>query len=232
MTPTGNNDGLLQNLKRIWHGLWNPPKEQPVQMPRPPEVDAALLDDQVQLEGEGFGKLLGRHYEINFRSDLDPVALMRLVHQNVAWLSPDALANFEKTAGSQWALRVGDEFEITILGPWNGRVRVIAVDDTSFSFMTLKRHPEAGRIRFAAAKAGQNQLRFTIDSWARSRDAVVGTAYALGGKSVQTTTWQTFLERVVLLARGQPIGEVTTFERDLDEANIPELVTQQPVLKS
>jgi Domain of unknown function (DUF1990) len=229
MTPTQNGSGLLQSLKRIWHGLWHPPKEQAALMPAPPEIDAALLDDQVQLEGEGFGKLLGRHYEIRFRSDLEPAVLMRLVHQNVAWLSPEALANFEKTAGSQWALRVGDEFEIAILGPWNGKVRVIAVDDTSFSFMTLKGHPEAGRIRFAAAKAAEGQLRFTIDSWARSRDAVVSTAYALGGKSVQTTTWQTFLERVMLLANGQPIGEVTTFERDLEGANVPGLVTQKAV---
>jgi hypothetical protein len=224
MTPTSTSNGLLQNLKRVWDTLWNPPQAQPVAMPQPPEIPPELIDDDVQLEGDGFGQLIGRHYEIRFSSSLEPAALMRLVHQNVSWLSPEALANFEKTSGAAWNMRIGDEFEITILGPWNGRVRVTAMDEQSFSFVTLKGHPEAGRIRFAVERPmynGRGVLRFTIDSWARTRDAVVNAAYNLGGKNVQTTTWKTFLERVVVLARGDAIGEVTTFERDLEAASKP-----------
>jgi hypothetical protein len=218
MTPAPTSNGLWHNLRRVWDGLWNPPKERAAAMPEAPSIPANLLDDDVQLEGDGFGKLLGRHYEIRFSSRFEPDALMALVHRNVAWLSPEALANFEKTSGAGWAMRLGDEFEITILGPWNGRVRVIAMDEHSFSFVTLKGHPEAGRIRFSVERVGRNVLRFSINSWARARDAVVNTAYALGGKNVQTTTWKTFLERVVVLSEGNAICEVTTFERDLENA--------------
>ena len=48
-------------------------------------------------------------------------------------------------------MRVGDEFTIRIPGPWDGPVRAVEVDATSFGFVTLEGHLEAGRIRFGAA---------------------------------------------------------------------------------
>jgi uncharacterized protein (UPF0548 family) len=190
--------------------LVRPAQKRVTPMPPPPAIPEHLLDNEAQLSGDGFGALLGRQYIVRFSTSLEPVALMDLAKRNLNWLSPDELASFEKTSGSTWALKLGDEFDIQILGPWNGRVRVIEVTPTAFSFITLRGHPEAGRIRFAVTRQGAGQLRFSITSWARSRDAVVDLGYSkLGvGKGVQTTAWRTFLERVVQLGQGRMIGEI------------------------
>lgn len=188
-------------------------------LPDPPTVPAHLLTENVQLEGEGFGKLLGRHYAVRLRSTLEPNALMDRVKQNLSALSPDELAAFEKTNGSPWGLKLGDEFDIQILGPWNGAVRVIEVAPDAFSFVTLRGHPEAGKIRFAVTRGATGELNATITSWARSRDAVVDLGYdKLGlGKGLQTTTWRTFLERIATLSESEMIGEVIVSEQPLEE---------------
>ena len=201
--------------------LVRPPRKRVTPLPPPPAIPAELLDDEAQLAGDGFGALLGRQYSVRFSTPLEPVALMDLAKRNLNWLSPDELAAFEKTSGSTWALKPGDEFDIQILGPWNGRVRVIEVTPSAFSFVTLRGHPEAGRIRFAVTLQGADRLRFSITSWARSRDAVVDLGYSkLGvGKGVQTTAWRTFLERVVQLGQGKMIGEIDVSEQVLEEAS-------------
>ncbi|MCV4939648.1 DUF1990 domain-containing protein, partial [Escherichia coli] len=79
--------------------------------------------------------------------------------------------------GQPWEMRVGDEYDIRILGPWNGSVRVDEVGPTSFTLVTLKGHPEAGKIRFSA-EAAERTLCFRIESWARSRDGLVQFAYS------------------------------------------------------
>jgi Domain of unknown function (DUF1990) len=187
-------------------------------LPPPPEIPPDLIDAEVQLEGDGFGKLLGRYYEVRFHSQLQPEALMARVKRNVTKLSPDELAAFEKTSGTPWALRLGDEFDITIWGPWNGRVRVIEITPDSFSFLTLRGHPEAGRIRFAVTQLSPGLLRFNITSWARSRDAMVDLTYdkLSVAKTLQANTWRTFLERVVELGEGSIVGNVEVSEQTLE----------------
>jgi Domain of unknown function (DUF1990) len=138
----------MARVQGLVNQFFNPARAPIQALPTAPEVPANLIDDQVQLEGEGFGKLLGRRYEVVFKSALQPTQLMTQVVRNLDQLSPDELAAFEKSQGSSWGLKLGDEFEITILGPWNRRVRVIEVAADAFSFVTLKGHPEAGRIRF------------------------------------------------------------------------------------
>ncbi|NJK45014.1 MAG: DUF1990 family protein [Pleurocapsa sp. SU_196_0] len=162
--------GWFSRLQGFFAQLRHPTKERLTPLPDPPVIPTNLMSDDVQLEGDGFGKLLGRRYEVSFSSTLEPEALMRRVKQNVSALSPEELAAFEKTSGSPWVLRLGDEFDITIWGPWNGRVRVIEVTEDAFSFVTLRGHPEAGIIRFAASRLHSGALRFHITSWARSRE--------------------------------------------------------------
>ncbi len=211
--------GWLARLQGLFKQLLNPALRPVQALPTAPEMPAEFMDAQVQLEGEGFGKLLGRRYEVVFKSGLQPSALMTKVTQNLDQLSPEELASFEKTQGSSWGLKLGDEFEITILGPWNGRVRVIEVAADAFSFVTLQGHPEAGRIRFAVQSTKPGMLRFNITSWARSRDALVDLTYdKLNiGKNIQTTAWQTFLERVVELGNGRQVGKIEVSEQPLEE---------------
>lgn len=217
--PQTARPGVLARLLGFFKQMRKPVIERRAPLPDPPVVPAHLVTENVQLEGEGFGKLLGRHYAVRLRSMLQPSALMDRVKQNLSALSPDELAAFEKTNGSAWGLKLGDEFDIQILGPWNGSVRVIEVTSDAFSFVTLRGHPEAGKIRFAVKRGAAGELLATITSWARSRDAVVDLGYdKLGlGKGLQTTTWHTFLERIAILSESEMIGEVVVSEQPLEE---------------
>jgi hypothetical protein len=159
----------------------------------------------VQSAADGAGHMMHRRYDIVLPGTQHTCdSLLRTIQQNFAELSPSALADFEKTHGSPWQMRVDDEYTITMLGPWNGAVRVRACDAQAFTLVTLDGHPEAGHITFSVApdNAVPDALRVRIESWARSRDALVDVAYAtLGiGKQVQTEVWVTFLQRVSALA--------------------------------
>ncbi|GAB2861207.1 DUF1990 domain-containing protein [Hymenobacter ruber] len=169
----------------------------------------------------GSGPLLERRYFIDVaRARKSPAQLMAEVQADVPRFSPDALANFKKKEGNDNALQVGDEFSITILGPWDGCVRVTEVSATSFEFITLEGHPEAGRIRFETHYLDESPdvLRFEIRSSARSRDGLVAFAYDTlgGGKLLQEATWVEFCRRVAAASGGQALSDVVveTFRHD------------------
>ncbi len=179
-----------------------------------PEDDSGAM----QSLKDGSGPIFERTYTVQFTSDLTPEMLMKSIKANLADFSPQTLAAFEKSSGHPWAMRVGDEYAITILGPWNGSVRVIESTPTSFSFVTLEGHPEAGTIHFqiTADPTRPGALEFQIRSTARARDALVQAAYGTlrVGQAVQESAWTTFCERVVEAAGGRVIGrvEVSTTE--------------------
>lgn len=172
----------------------------------------------------GSGPWLERRYYIDVvRPRLTPAQLMAQVQADLPHFSPDLLADFKKESGAEHApLQVGDEFGIKILGPWNGRVRVTHAGPTSFGFITLEGHPEAGRIRFEAHYLDERpgELRFEIRSWARSRDGLVAFAYDTigGGLLMQEATWCEFCRRVAAASGGQALAEVTveTYKHEPD----------------
>ena len=169
----------------------------------------------------GSGPLLERRYFIDVaRARQSPARLMAEVQADVSRFSPEALADFKKKTGGDGPIKVGDEFHITILGPWNGSVRVSDVSATAFELITLEGHPEAGRIRFEAHYLDESPdvLRFEIRSSARSRDGLVAFAYDTlgGGKLMQEATWVEFCRRVAAASGGQALGNVIveTFRHD------------------
>lgn len=196
--------------------------------PRP--VPARLMrgGPRVQLPGDGHGPLFHRRYAVDIAgAQVGAEALMARVKANLSDFSPRILAHFEKTRGDATELREGDEYHITILGPWNGRVRVVEAQPTSFTFITLEGHPEAGQIMFSLEPhpTRRGTLRFEICSWARSRDMIVGLTYKeVGvGKEVQKSAWVTFCERVAEASGGRALGEVSvvTEEHGFDGEVIP-----------
>jgi Domain of unknown function (DUF1990) len=182
----------------------------------------------IQPVEDGKGPIIERSYRVNFTSALKPEALMQIIKANLADFSPETLASFEKSSGQPWTMRVGDEYQITILGPWNGGVRVIESAPTAFSFVTLEGHPEAGTIRFSIAPhpSKRGVFCFEIRSKARARDTVVQIAYNAmnAGPSVQESAWTTFCERVVETSGGKAIGpvEVSTLETNSAQDDAPE----------
>lgn len=117
-------------------------------------------------------------------------------------LSPQIMAKFEKIKGREGELKVGDEFHIHISGPWDGPVRVIEVEDDSFTLSTLKGHMEAGRIQFRIVKEGR--VRFEIESIARSKDSIVDLLYDKlpFAKLAQRKMWELVCESFYETANG------------------------------
>jgi hypothetical protein len=190
--------------------------------PRPVPKAVFWGRQRVQLPGDGVGPLFHRRYFVDFdapRLRLRP--LMDKIKAELAEFSPKLLADFTKVKGLPGEMQVGDEYTIEILGPWNGDVRVSEVTPTSFTFVTLEGHPEAGQITFALRRQPTRPwaVRFEISSWARSRDMLVSLGYHEGkiGKVIQENAWTTFCERVVEASGGKARGEVQVVTEERSE---------------
>lgn len=181
-------------------------------------LDALTAASDIQHASAGSGALVHRQYEIRLDGvSYSAAALCQLMQRHIAELAPAGLAAFEKSEGSEQVFRAGDEYEITMLGPWNGTVRVHEVTPQQFTLVTLEGHPEAGQITFSAHDTGiAGSKRVLVESWARARDGVVQVAYrAFGiGRQVQTEVWITFLQRLAEMAgaRNTPEVRITTEE--------------------
>lgn len=178
-----------------------------------------------QTASRGAGPLIHRRYEVELPDRaISRDIVLRLMQLHLTELAPSALADFQKSEGTDTVFRVGDEYAITMLGPWNGTVRVAEMTSDSFTLVTLEGHPEAGHITFSVHEDAQapSTLRVMIESWARSRDALVAVAYGtLGiGKQVQTEVWITFLQRLAELAGVHTRPEVSITTETLPESAV------------
>ncbi|GAB5534446.1 MAG: hypothetical protein Rubg2KO_06950 [Rubricoccaceae bacterium] len=178
-----------------------------------PEPTGASSDREAQSVEEGTGPQFHRTYRVTIRNaGVAPEELIGHIQADIQTFVPNELARFEKVKGDASSFTVGDEFDIHITSPWDGPVRVIDQDASSFTFGTLEGHLEAGQIRFSAGPhdAFEGGLRFTIESWARSRDALVDLAYDDVGlaKAAQQAMWTFFCQQVVDASGGERVGEV------------------------
>lgn len=190
--------------------------------PRPVPKEIFWGRQRVQLPGDGYGILFHRRYLVEIaRPRRGARALMDQIKAELPEFSPQLLADFNKTKGDPRQMRVGDEYEIKILGPWNGGVRVSEVTPRAFTFVTLEGHPEAGQITFELSRAPLRPwaMRFEISSWARSRDMIVSLGYHEGkvGKAIQQNAWVEFCERVVKASGGKALGEVRVVTEERGE---------------
>ena len=195
-------------------------------VPAPGSSQGGETARDAQLAPAGSGPLVHRRYDVLITGcAMSASALLRMLQRNLSDLAPSALAHFEKSHGSDGLARVGDEYEITMLGPWNGRVRVIESTPRHFTLVTLDGHPEAGHITFSVAATGEftDTLQVLIESWARARDSVVAVAYeTLGvGKQMQAEVWITFLQRLSALAGMEHTPEVRITTEELASAATP-----------
>jgi hypothetical protein len=225
--------GSLGLLALVWRRIAAPRAERRIAQshsavvaPEPARQVEVIADDAQPLQS-GVGPLFHRQYEILLAgTSLEADAVLRLMQRHMAELAPSSLAHFEKTTGSDGLARVGDEYEITMLGPWNGRVRVVSSSARRFTLETLEGHPEAGHITFSVSPFGdyETTLRVHIESWARARNALVSAAYGtIGlGRQMQTEVWITFLQRLSTLAGVEETPEVRiTTETHADDAVAP-----------
>jgi Domain of unknown function (DUF1990) len=175
-----------------------------------PAGEGSQPGDGRQPVSAGVGPLLHRRYSVSIAgSRMGPGTLIDKVAAKLNQVSPE-MAVFRKTRGADGALRYGDEFVVRMPGPWDGPVRVVHRDATSFRLATLQGHLEAGQIEFRAQPDGDT-LRFEIESWARAGDRLADVMYnkLRLAKEVQLNMWTHFCIRAAALAGGRPRGGIT-----------------------
>jgi hypothetical protein len=172
----------------------------------PPELPPGVSRDEVQPPSTGAGPLFHRVYRARIRAaELAPDALLTAIATDPDRVAPSEFASFTKVHGEEGAMAVGDEYVVRMPGPWDGPVRVVERTPTSFRFVTLDGHLEAGQIQFTAADG-----EFRIESWARAGDRLSNLLYdrLRMSKEVQLHMWTSVIERVAALAGGRLTGGI------------------------
>jgi hypothetical protein len=185
-------------------------------LPQPASQDTEPGERRQDISA-GSGPLLRRYYGARIvGSDMSPAGLIDTVSANLNRASPE-MAVFRRTGGRDGTLRRGDEFVVRMPGPWDGPVRVVNRDPTSFRLATLDGHLEAGEIEFRAAADG-DALRFEIESWARAGDRLADLLYnrLRLAKEIQLNMWSHFCVRAAGLAGGRLSGGVTIRTRRVE----------------
>jgi hypothetical protein len=185
----------------------------------PPELPADVSGDEVQPASDGAGPLFHRRYAMLVREPRTTAEeLIARVAGDLNKVTPTSFAVFQKVAGDDEGMSVGDEYVVRMAAPWDGPVRVIDRTPRSFRFATLDGHLEAGQIEFRAAPAPEG-LRFEIESWARSGDRLSNVLYhkLRMAKEVQLHMWTSFLERVAKASGGRLTGGIDIHTRRVED---------------
>jgi hypothetical protein len=210
-----------------WQYMWRTTPMHRAEVPgsavddAPPPLPPGVSDDEVQLPEHGAGPLFHRRYRACIRdSKYTPEELMELVSGAPDRVAPTEFASFQKVHGEEGRMALGDEFVVRMPGPWDGPVRVVDVQPTSFRLVTLAGHLEAGQIEFTAAQDG-DRLVFRIESWARSGDRLSDLLYdrVRMAKEIQLHMWTSLLERVARTAQGRITGGIEIDTRRVHHAD-------------
>lgn len=196
-------------------GVW--PTDAPPDLPE----DANLAE--LQSFEDGVGPLVHRIYRTRIvGSPLTPGQLMTRMSENLDGVAPSEFATFQKLEGREGQLDTGHRYVVRMPGPWDGPVRVIAADATSFRLATLSGHLEAGQIEFRVS-ADYRSLWFEIESWARNGSRLSDLFYSRLriSKEVQLHMWSSVLQRIVRLAEGRMEGGVVITTRAIAPDALP-----------
>jgi uncharacterized protein (UPF0548 family) len=197
-------------------GSW--PADAPPQLP----ADADL--SELRRFEDGVGPLVHRIYRTRIvGTTLTPEQLMARMTANLDGVAPSEFATFQKVDGEDEGLGKGHRYVVRMPGPWDGPVRVVAADATSFRLATLQGHLEAGQIEFRA-RSDSRSLWFELESWARNGDRLSDLLYSRlrSSKEVQLHMWSSVLRRIVGLAGGKMEGGIVITTRLVAAGSLPE----------
>ena len=166
--------------------------------------------DDAQPFDDGVGPAFHRQYCVRIGdTEVSAAEAIGRLREDLERAVDGRLAPVTKLDGQLGKLCTGDRYLLALAGPWNAPVRVIASDDTSFRFGTLRGHLEAGVIEFRAEQL-DGELSFTIESWARSGDQAMRLLYDVFGviRVLQAELWVRMCEQFVHVSGGRQMGPV------------------------
>lgn len=188
----------------------------------PPALTPELLDEHVKTVDDGAGPLFHRLFRVRIRDvEVDAGRLVERLTADLDRVAPSEVVSFRKQRGRLGELAVGDEYRVRMPAPWDGPVRVVDRTPTSFRFVTLAGHLEAGQIEFAARWLGDGDggddegggeddvLEFAITTWARAGDRLADLFYNHLGvaKEIQFQLWVNACVRAAAVSGGEaPAG--------------------------
>jgi len=185
----------------------------------PPPLPEGSIDARSKALDDGAGPMFHRRFSVRIAgSPMAPAELVDAIAANLNAAAPSEAAVFHKTLGVDGTLAVADEYLVQMPGPWDGPVRVVHRDATSFRFGTLAGHLEAGQIQFSAHQDGR-LLRFEIESWSRAGDRFANLLYTKLrlAKEIQLNMWVHFCLRAATIACGASRGGVTILTRSIPD---------------
>jgi len=188
----------------------------------PPDLPRDIDPDDLQRMEEGVGPMLHRIYRTQIvASAMTPEELMSRLFEDLDRVAPSEFATFQKLEG-EGRLSAGDDYVVRMPGPWDGPVRVVAADATSFRLATLQGHLEAGQIEFRASK-DYRSLNFEIESWARNGDRLSNLLYThlRLSKEVQLHMWSSVLQKVAEVAGGKMRQGIVITTRSVEPGALP-----------
>jgi hypothetical protein len=185
----------------------------------PPPLPEHLIDSHNQLPERGTGPLYHRLFTVDITgASRTPAQLVAELAADLNKAVPGEVASVESPSTGSKGLHLGKSLTVRIPGPWNGPVRVVHHDATSFRLATLNGHMEAGQIEFRA-REHPNRLRFEIETWARAATPTVNLLYTRLwiAREIQLNMWVRFCLSAARLAGGHPHHGITIRTRVVDE---------------
>lgn len=185
----------------------------------PPPLPDGVDRTDVQGLADGYGPLLHRLYAVRVAGPrVGPERAVAQLAADPNAAAPADAAVFVKIRGDEGAMAVDDEYVVRMPGPWDGPVRVVHRTPTSFRFVTLRGHLEAGEIEFRARCEGP-ELVFEIESWARPGDRLSHLLYnkLLLAKEIQLNLWAETCLGVVRNSGGRLRGGVRVHTRRVED---------------
>lgn len=177
----------------------------------PPDLDPRLTDERSKPLSDGYGPMFHRRFTVRVEgAALSPEELIEAVAENPNRVAPSTVAVFHKTRGEAGPPCEGDEYRVQMPGPWDGPVRVLHCDDTSFRLGTLRGHLEAGQIQFSARTTQDGLLEFETEAWSRAGDRMADLLYSRlrVAKEIQFNMWVHFCLRAAKISGGRLVGGV------------------------
>ncbi|MDI1319846.1 MAG: DUF1990 family protein, partial [bacterium] len=173
----------------------------------------------LQPVGSGYGDIYSRIYTASLTTSISAEVILNAVKSNINNFSTDqtplsiASTPFTPLSGSSLRIQLGNLYQVTGMNGFvNTAVAVTGISENSFTFSTLKGHPEAGSITFTVMQSGENTVTFDIHSIAQSANAGYAIGYQNGildlGYNAQTQVWMNFLNNVIKYSGG--VGTIET----------------------